>query len=110
MARYAWGAPADRDYYSRQWVGGAHLVGATATATNLGPAGTCSGSCLRERLPVPPMGASAAMENSAIDMVTGQVSDTEWRDQAVEGVQGRFSVSMTRASKKLRPCLAAVDR
>jgi len=32
------------------------------------------------------------------------------RAQAAEGVQGRPSVSITRASKKCRPCLAAVDR
>ena len=32
------------------------------------------------------------------------------RDHAAAGIQGRFSVSMTRTLKKLRPCLAAVDR
>ena len=32
------------------------------------------------------------------------------RDHAGPGIQGRPSVSMTRASKKDTPCLAAVDR
>ena len=42
--------------------------------------------------------------------VTGQVFAALLTDQAVTGIQGSPSASMTRASKKLRPCLAAVDR
>ena len=42
--------------------------------------------------------------------VTGQVLEIVVVDQATAGIQGSPSVSMTRASKKLRPCLAAVDR
>jgi hypothetical protein len=42
--------------------------------------------------------------------VTGQVSGSAERDQAAAGIQGWPSVSITRASKKLSPCLAAVDR
>ena len=42
--------------------------------------------------------------------VTGQVSEPLLTDQAATGIQGSPLASMTRASKKLRPCLAAVDR
>jgi hypothetical protein len=42
--------------------------------------------------------------------VTGQVPRSAGCDQAAEGIQGRFSVSMTRTSRKRSPCLAAVDR
>ena len=45
-----------------------------------------------------------------VHRVTGQVPRSAGCDQAAEGIQGRFSVSMTRTSKKLSPCLAAVDR
>jgi hypothetical protein len=43
-------------------------------------------------------------------IVTGQVSEIVVVDQAAAGIQGSPSVSMTRASKKPRPCLAAVER
>jgi hypothetical protein len=39
-----------------------------------------------------------------------QVPVSAWNDQAGSGIHGWPAVSMTRASKKLRPCLAAVDR
>jgi hypothetical protein len=42
--------------------------------------------------------------------VTGQVPGSAGCDQVVAGIQGRTSVSMTSASKNLRPCFAAVDR
>ena len=47
---------------------------------------------------------------SALNSVTGQVPEIVVVDRAAAGIQGSPSVSMTRASKKLRPCLAAVDR
>jgi DDE superfamily endonuclease len=48
--------------------------------------------------------------NTRTRNVTGQVFEPLLADQAVMGIQGSPSASMTRASKKLRPCLAAVDR
>ena len=43
--------------------------------------------------------------------VTGQVLEISFGfDQVTAGIQGSPSASMIRASKKARPCLAAVDR
>ncbi len=54
--------------------------------------------------------AAHPMLAPAIIRVTGQVPKLTEFDQAADGIHGRFSVSMTRTSKRLRPCLAAVDR
>jgi hypothetical protein len=53
---------------------------------------------------------SATTAAPEIHSVTGQVSEIVVVDQAVAGIQGSPAVSMTRASKKPRPCLAAVER
>jgi len=82
----------------------AQFYASRSPPTSSAPSKVPQGHGVRELRPGPGLGPTRSRD---LPSVTGQVAGP---GQSVAGSHGWPSASMTRVSKRLRPCLAAVDR